>query len=96
MLNRERKRRLDQFRIREESGSFYIEQKVHIKITNLLGKIKEKRSRWETIYDDCILYLDGEVIGFGKFKSKEQAKRGVKCYREERGLAKKPIKYHEV
>lgn len=86
--------RLDEFRVKEEEGSFYIQQKIHVRRVNIFGKTKEKYKKWETLFDDCILYLDGETIGFGVFKNIKQAKKGIEYYRKEKGFLKKDIKYH--
>ena len=86
--------RVDEFRIKEENGIYVIQQKIHIVKKNIFGRVKKKYKKWEVIFDDCILYLNGETIGFGNFKSIEQAKEGIKHYREISGFLEKEIKYH--
>lgn len=96
MFNKKTRRKLDQFRIKED-GYFYIQQKIKVQVKNIFtGKVIEEYWEWEDKFTDSILYLNGTSVGFGRFKTKEQAKEGIKFYREEKGWAKKNIKYHEV
>ena len=96
MFRKKVKRKLDQFRIKED-GFFYIQQKVHVQEKSIFsGEVKKEHWEWEDKFTDCILYLDGKTVGFGMFKSRGHAKKGIQYYREEKGWAKKPVKYHEV
>lgn len=96
MFRKKIKRKLDQFRVKED-GYFYIQQKIRIQEKNIFsGEIKNEYHEWETLFNDCILYLDGKTVGFGQFKSIEHARKGIRYYREKKGWAKKSITYHEA